>query len=172
MRAAFAGACAERVRALYELVADDDPEWFFDALGFVWDFAEGQDPDPTAVAEMQARVQGMYDDMMEAEESGYEADSLRSLLGALGSITDPTTESAEEAAQFAIDAAGGTTLEDEHIDQAQEEEAKWQLEVLDIVKSWKQPAIHLTAFEPIGWNEDEGWPEANWLREFENNERW
>jgi hypothetical protein len=172
MRAAFAGACAERARALYESVADDDPEWFFDALGLVWDFAEGKDPDPTAVAAVEARVRRMYDDMMEAEESGHEADSLRSLLGALGSIEDPTIESAEEAAQFAIDAAGGTSIDDDHIARAQEEEEKFQLTVLGIVKSWKKPAIQLTEFEPVGWTEDEGWPEASWLTQFEENERW
>lgn len=172
MRAAFAGACAERARALFESVADDDPEWFFDALGFVWDFAEGKEPDRDEVTAMEARVRDLYDRMIEAEESGYEADALRSLLGALGSIGDKTAESAEEAAQFAIDAAGGTSSDDAHIAQAQAEEEQFQLAVLDIVTAWLKPGIDLIAFEPVGWTEDDGWPEPRWLTRFESDETW
>ncbi len=170
-RAAFAGACAERARALFEATSEDDPEWFFDALGFVWDFAEGKDPAREKVDEMEDRVQAVYDQLAEDEDT-YRAAAVRSLLGALGSIHDPSTESAEVAAQFAVDAASGTTFEDEHVELAEQEEEKFQLAVLDIVQSWAGETIRLRAFKPIGWTDDDGWPEAKWLERLENDPSW
>jgi hypothetical protein len=165
LRAAFAGACAERGRMLYESV-DDDSDFFFDALNFVWDYAMGQDIDVPALEKMIAQVQELYDQKMEDEESGPDTDALRSLLGAMRSVTDPSTEPAEDASFFAVDMAGNTASSKKATDAAQAEEEKWQLAVLDVVKKWRGDKIDVDAFESVGWTEDDGWPEPKWLERF------
>lgn len=166
LRTAFAGACVERTRMVYESMEPDDSDFFFDALLLVWAYARGEDVDVPALETMIDQVQALYDQKMEDEESGPHTDALRSLLGAMRSITDPTTEPAEDASSFAVDMAGNTTTSKKAADVAQAEEEKWQLAVLDVVRQWPDDKIDVDAFEPVGWTDDEGFPEPKWLQRF------
>jgi hypothetical protein len=151
---------------LYESMEPDDSDFFFDALNFVWDHAMGREIDVAALEQMIAQVQGLYDQKMEDEESGPDTDALRSLLGAMRSVTDPGTEPAEDASFFAIDMAGNTAGSKKASGAAQAEEEKWQRSVLELVRNWSGDQIDVDAFEPVGWIDSEGWPQPKWLERF------
>ncbi|NJK31991.1 MAG: hypothetical protein HC927_05970 [Deltaproteobacteria bacterium] len=171
-RVAFAAACAERVRSLFETETEEDRDWFFDAIVFLWKFAYGHDISAEMIADMRAKVESFYDDLMEVEDYGYDASAVQCLRAALNAIHDPTTRSAKNAAAFAIDVAGLSSIRDEHIKLAQTEEETFQMKVLEVLRQWPGETIRMRTFKPVGWTDDDGWPDPQWFERLENDPSW
>lgn len=172
-RVAFAAGCVERARALFDSVTNCEEEWYYDAIDVVWNYVMGLPWTPEQIADAKKTVDGVLDGYADEEETGYLYAAVRALRHALDAPDDPSTESAESAAAFSIDAATGSTVEDTHIDEAEAEEDRFQGAVLDLLKPLPaDDPIGLDVFEALGWDDEEGWPDPKWLTRYEEDDTW
>lgn len=172
MRVAFATACAERVRLIYEFLAESEVEAFDQVLAQLWAWVANGTALPDGPTDARVRLTAKFQAFMDDEESGSEVNSLRTLLLAIDACSDPTTESSEDAAFSGVQTASGSSVNLARSRQARAEEERFQLAVLDIVRAWQGPEFDMKMFEPVGWTAEHGWPTAEWVEQYRTNPKW
>jgi hypothetical protein len=111
----------------------DGPTRCVDAIELAWRFAMGEPPAGEDLREVDDACEAQIDELYDSDDTGYPMYSLKSMIGALHSVTDATTNAALDAAFCAQDAALCADFENK--DAAELEEANWQLRALDTAAS-------------------------------------
>jgi hypothetical protein len=153
-RAAFAAASAERVLPLYRFFFRN-PTRCVEAIDLAWRFAMGETADEADLRAVDSECEAQVHELYESDDVGYPMYALKALIGALHSVTDTTSKAAEEAAFNAEDAA--KSADSAHRGQAMLEEAKWQLQALDVLESSDRIGRDMFAHLPSN---------PSWLQEF------
>jgi hypothetical protein len=153
-RAAFAAVSAERVLPLY-VYFFNGPTRSVDAIELAWRFAMGDSPAGDDLREVDESCEAQIGELYDSDDTGYPMYSLKSMIGALHSVTDATESAALDAAFNAQDAARSADIE--HEDSAVLEEATWQLRALDAVAASDRITRDMFAHLPAN---------PNWLQEF------
>jgi len=153
-RAAFAAGCAERV---LPLVIDHmgEPGPCREAIDLAWRFAEGEVISATEAKAIEDTCEALIDEMHDINAVGYPMNAVRSATNALAIVTSSAWEAAVNAADAAMTAVENAHFEDsdEHVD----EEATWQAQALDVVRS--ATVIKRTMFSHLP-------VDPQWLQEF------